>query len=267
MSGDAVLKTVLVGGIMNRLLANKYFRWLFRRETASYAQFTTSRGLSDEKRCLVSDLFIEGNGIEIGALHNPLTVNKSKAKVRYVDRFDSKELKRHYPECQGIVEVNVIDNGEKLSTFADASLDFIIANHMLEHCKNPIATIEVFLNILKSGGCIYLAIPNKLYTFDKTRELTPFEHLLDDYRNGDSADHYPHYVDFARHCDKIEDDSELSKRVDLLLSMDYSIHYHVWDNDSFLVFLQKINEIFSGRFVIELYLLNNMEIISILRKK
>ena len=46
--------------------------------------------------------FISGDGIEIGALHEPLGVS-GRARVRYVDRMSIAELRTHYPQsprCQ-----------------------------------------------------------------------------------------------------------------------------------------------------------------------
>jgi hypothetical protein len=36
----------------------------------------------------------------------------------------------------------VVDDGTRLASFADGSLDFVIANHMLEHFEDPIAALE-----------------------------------------------------------------------------------------------------------------------------
>jgi ferredoxin len=36
------------------------------------------------------------------------------------------------------VEVDVVDDGERLESFADASLDFVVSSHFLEHCQDPI---------------------------------------------------------------------------------------------------------------------------------
>src|SRR5262245_16441069 len=85
----------------------------------------------------IASVFLRGNGIEIGALHQPLKVPDG-VQVRYVDRMPTAELKTHYPDLASLplVEIDVIDNGETLGALADASEDFAIANHFLEHCQN-----------------------------------------------------------------------------------------------------------------------------------
>ena len=43
------------------------------------------------------------------------------------------------------VPVGCIDDGERLGKIADASQDFVIANHFLEHCQDPIlALLNIF---------------------------------------------------------------------------------------------------------------------------
>lgn len=90
-------------------------------------------------RNLLSKIYLHGNGIEIGALHNPLW-KTDDVKVRYVDIMSVDDLRLQYPELSNynLVPVDIIDNGEKLEKVNDESLDFIICNHMLEHCENPI---------------------------------------------------------------------------------------------------------------------------------
>ncbi len=43
----------------------------------------------------LADQYLHGEGIEIGALHNPLPTS---AHVKYVDRLSRADLRRHYPE-------------------------------------------------------------------------------------------------------------------------------------------------------------------------
>ena len=65
------------------------------------------------------------------------------AHARYVDRYSREDLRREYPELRthDLVEVDVVDDGETLATVADASADFVIANHFIEHTEDPIRTL------------------------------------------------------------------------------------------------------------------------------
>ena len=118
-------------------------------------------------RIAVAKKFITGAGIEIGALHSPLPLPPD-AKARYVDRMAVPDLRRQYPELNALnlVDIDIIDDGERLDSIRDATQDFVIANHFIEHCQNPLLALRNMLRVLKPGGILYLAIPDKRFTFD-----------------------------------------------------------------------------------------------------
>ena len=122
-----------------------------------------------QTRAALAARFLSGRGIEIGALDCPLPL-PACASARYVDRADATELRRLYPELaeSELVNPDVIENGETLSSFAADSLDFIIANHMLEHCENPLGTLRNHLRVVRPGGILYYAIPNRIHSFALT---------------------------------------------------------------------------------------------------
>lgn len=210
--------------------------------------------------------YLSGDGIEIGALHSPLKV-PSVAKVRYVDRMSVADLRKQYPELAGskLVEVDIIDDGEKLSSINDNSADFIIANHMIEHCQEPIGTMRQFLRVLKPGGVLYMAVPDKRYTFDFDRPVTSIEHLVRDYKNGAGFSKIQHFEEWCRSVQKVPD-ADISSSVNNLISMDYSIHFHVWTKEGFIKLLQYCEETLQFPFKTEIVKENYNEFIVILRK-
>jgi len=221
-----------------------------------------------ELRTLLSHFYLKGKGLEIGALHHPLDI-PANAFVEYVDRLPMEKLREHYPELkdQNLVCVDILDDGEKLATIRDCSRDFIIANHMLEHCISPITTLECFLSKLVAGGIIYIGIPDKRFCFDKERQLTTYQHLLDDYYQ--KNDQFQHFLEWVRFVNLIDDPQEIQKNAMHLFSMGYSIHYHVWDYPSFVQFLIKTNEFLKNSFDILNISFSDFreEIITVLRKK
>lgn len=177
----------------------------------------------------LSYLYIKGHGIEIGALHNPLKVGK-KAKVKYVDRMSVEDLRQHYPELKelNLVNVDILDDGETLANVPDHSQDFVIANHFLEHCQNPIKTLLNMGRVLKKGGILYLALPDKRYTFDVDRPVTSLEHLLQDYREGPEQSKKQHFQEWVTLVQKVEGSQNIAEETARLMEKDYSIHFHVW---------------------------------------
>ena len=210
--------------------------------------------------------YLSGDGIEIGALHSPLKV-PPKAKVRYVDRMSVADLRKQYPELSGcnLVEVDIIDNGEKLTSIEDCSLDFVIANHMIEHCQEPIGTMQQFLRVLKPGGVLYVAVPDKRYTFDFGRPVTSIEHLIRDYRDGSGWSKIKHFEEWCRLVQKVPD-AEISLSVNNLITMDYSIHFHVWTKEEFTELLKYCKDMLQFPFKTETVKGNYNEFIVILRK-
>jgi SAM-dependent methyltransferase len=185
--------------------------------------------------------WLQGSGIEIGALHNPLAVPPA-ATVHYVDRFNAEDLKRHYPELgdQSLVPVDLIGDAEDLSRFGDGSQDFVIANHLLEHLENPIRGLQEMARVLRPGGILYVALPDPRLTFDRARDLTPIDHVAGEYRTGTDATREVHYAEWVERAEPLVEwmiDAGVPTgpdRVRELMGMDYSIHFHVWRPEGFL---------------------------------
>ena len=93
----------------------------------------------DALRYLVARRYLGGEGIEIGALLLPLKVPRA-ARVRYVDRYTLAGLREHCPELAAytLVDPDIVDDGEVLTTLTDGSQDFVIANHVSEHTQDPV---------------------------------------------------------------------------------------------------------------------------------
>jgi SAM-dependent methyltransferase len=179
----------------------------------------------DYHRENLSAKYIKGSGIEIGALCHPLKVVDGVA-VKYIDRFDRDGLHEQYPAIpvEEMCPVDLVDDGEHLETIANSSQDFVIANHFLEHCKNPIKTIENWLRVLKPGGIIFCAIPDKTKCFDRNRPNTEWEHIFNEYKTGETNDEQ-HYRENG-----------------IDPSTNYSIHYHCWDFEAFKNLLTRLKE-------------------------
>ena len=180
------------------------------------------------ERWRLSRKYLRGTGIEIGALHNPLRLDQS-VKVRYVDKRADEDLALLYYEVAGyrFVDVDIVDDGEVLGTIPDESQNFVISNHFLEHCQNPVGALAAHVRVLRPGGVLYCAVPDCRKTFDSKREITSFEHVWRDYAEGPGWSRRAHYQDWSiKVNERTGEEHEAWWR--LLDALDYSIHFHVW---------------------------------------
>ena len=214
----------------------------------------------------IASRYLVGDGIEIGALHSPLEI-PSNVTIRYLDRMPVDQLRQQYPELSedNLVELDIIDNGETVASISNNSLDFVIANHMIEHCQNPIFSIENWLRVLRAGGILYLAVPDKRYTFDCERPVTSLEHLIRDYTEGPEWSMNSHFEEWNRLVNKVSED-DLVVKTKHLIERNYSIHFHVWTPVEFLELILYCQKHLFFPMEIELLQKNSMEFIAILKK-
>lgn len=186
---------------------------------------------------------LSGRGLEIGALHFPASV-PANCTVEYCDANSRKESEKIFPELDStlLVEVDYIVNldEDRLSAKVRPPYDFVIMNHVVEHVANPVSVIEGLFSIVKTGGLIVVAAPDKDFTFDKPRQLTTLDHLLDEYKNGVSSVDDEHYLDFIRHVAPGIFNSGNKELLDSTLAdvRDRREHAHVWNSATFIEFLE-----------------------------
>jgi len=115
------------------------------------------------------------------------------------------------------------------------TFDFVILNHVIEHIANPINAIKEIFRVTR--GLVVISAPDKHFTFDKQRQLTPFDHLMTEYRNNVTSVSNDHYRDLLRgvnpdafnHGEKALQDAIDQLRV-------RREHAHVWSSESFKEF-------------------------------
>jgi SAM-dependent methyltransferase len=215
---------------------------------------------------VLANNYLTGEGIEIGALFNPLVVPRG-CHVRYVDRLPVDELRRQYPNLadKPLVPVDVVDDGERLGTVPDASQDFVIANHFLEHCQDPIGALVNFFRVLRPGGVAYLTVPDKRFTFDVHRPVTTLDHLKRDHAEGPDWSRDDHYLEFARLAHGSSTDEEARVVAADMAARGFSIHFHVWTQKEFLELLTSLQD--ELEFDFEAVCKNEIEVIAVLRKR
>jgi SAM-dependent methyltransferase len=174
--------------------------------------------------------------MEIGGLHSPLLpLSNQVKKVLYTDYRELHQLRDQYPELDelDIVPLDFVSDAN-YPALGPQSLDFIIANHAVEHFEDFFRAMERFHDILRPNGILYLVVPDKRYTFDRHREIVTFEHLANEFRTGAEGNRVAHYYEAARASvayympRSANHAAETEKMAQSLLARKYSIHYHAW---------------------------------------
>ncbi len=219
-------------------------------------------------RDFISEQYLMGSGMELGALHNPVKVAPG-ARVTYIDTRSTEELLAYYPEIavHGAVNVDLIADGHLLEGILDDSQDFFAANQVLEHLENPLLALENMLRVLKPGGVLFLSLPDQRYTFDVHRPVTTFEHLVQDFTNGPQASREHHYREWIRMVEKLDDPEQSEIRLDLMMNVwKYPIHFHVWTQWEMLEFFEKSRGMLRHAFDLDCCKANGYEVLFVLRK-
>ena len=157
-----------------------------------------------------------------------------------------------------------MDDGERMASISDATQDFVIANHVLEHCQDPIGALVSMFRVLRPGGILYLAVPDKRYTFDADRPVTPLDHLLRDHREGPAWSRRQHCEEWIRLVERVTVPETLEARLAELMRGDHAIHFHVWTQTEVLELLQALRRLVA--FDVELMTRQGDEVIVVTRK-
>lgn len=134
-------------------------------------------------RNALAERWLTGHGVEIGALHQPVKIPK-EVSIEYLDYKTKSENELRYPELKGhkIVDTDIVDDGFICEKLPDHSLNYIVANHALEHSPDPYGTLLKWRSKVKSNGILYFSLPIAEKCFDRGRPITTLEHLLADHK-------------------------------------------------------------------------------------
>jgi SAM-dependent methyltransferase len=186
---------------------------------------------------------LTGTGIEVGAGASPMPVPLD-CVVRYADLFTLNELRQHWYEGQDpsdLVTPDIVASFDDMSAIPDASVDFIVACHVIEHVSDPIAALENNWAKLRPGGSLVLVVPDMTRTFDRCRKLTTLAHLIED--NASPFDRRVrdrmHFREFYQVAFPVpEDEYEATWRRKWAIA--FPIHYHTWTYNSFLELIEML---------------------------
>lgn len=195
--------------------------------------------------------YLHGVGVEVGAFTTPLP----HIAPIYTDRF------AEYAGKPTLADV-LCDSTEL--PFPRDSLDYVASSHVLEHVANPVRALAWWSWILRHGGILYAVVPDRRFTFDHPRPLTPIDHFFDDYRRGVSQvdgthiDDFVYGVDWAKfspatapeHARAQRDEMASTFRRSIEAGLEINIHFHTFESASLHAILERGNreEIWDGEF-------------------
>jgi len=129
-------------------------------------------------------------GVEIGgSAHNSFNLPNCK-NVDYTDDMSTIFKLKEIELCGEAMPVDIISCGDDL-LIADESIDYVITSHVIEHFYDPIKAINEWRRVIKKGGFIFIICPHKDRTFDKDRDCTSLQELIDR--------HKENYIPFDEH--------------------------------------------------------------------
>ena len=191
---------------------------------------------------LVQKYLLGLNGIEIGASRKSFGLESQLGSYANIDIIDA-ETRAKSKGWKKSKLVNFLASGDDLP-FKDETLDYVFSSHVVEHFFDPIKAIEEWYRVVRPGGYIAMIIPHKDRTFDRNRELTPVNELLDRYHNRVGITDYARRTKAGKlkhenetdkdHHQLLDKNAEVEDGWERFTDYDFVHHWSVWNLQSFL---------------------------------
>jgi hypothetical protein len=201
--------------------------------------------------------YCHGSGLEVGALSLPyrfgLTTRVAYADVLSADamRCLIDSLPIHGLYAGNLVKPSYILNPPRysLSEIDDQALDFVYSSHSLEHSPNFLYAISEYIRVVKCGtGVVYTVIPNRNFTYDRERLVTPPERLIERYEKGIFSYSLEDAIDVVdntiNHPAYSRGDLAMARRI--ISDNDGSHHFFVYDQSNIVPLLDYVQKSFGA---------------------
>lgn len=131
------------------------------------------------------------SALEIGPLHAPIC-RRPASDVKYLDAFTTQELRDHYSSDPNVDEAAIVDvdyvwKGERYEALIRERFDSVVTSHNIEHMPCLVDFLDNLESVLKPGGKVCLAIPDKRYCFDHYKSESSISDVLDAFILGKKA--------------------------------------------------------------------------------
>ena len=186
---------------------------------------------------------LRGTGVEVGPGRYPFRLLPPGVVVRYVDRLGAGDRRRlsgdlgldlegraHESAVADLEPDVVVDfNLDRLGPLADASQDFVIASHVLEHLAEPLGFLDEIHRVLRPGGLALVLLPDRRRTADRFRAPTPLSHLVGEHQAGVVEVSDEHILEFLADRGRRAGRSAAERSQVLERYREQSVHVHCWD--------------------------------------
>jgi SAM-dependent methyltransferase len=114
--------------------------------------------------------------LEIGALNSP-TIRPGECDTYFLDWYSTAELREKYRDnprhpVADLVDVDYVAKSRDLSNYVTKRVDLAMAHHVLEHVPDPIHFLAEIHRCTTPDGRLFMAIPDREYTFDMFRPVS-----------------------------------------------------------------------------------------------
>ena len=127
----------------------------------------------DQRRAIIASIFdASGFGLEVGPSHSPVFPKSMGYNVESLDYADADGLKAKYAgtglDISRIETVDYVSDGRPLhEVILDRGrYDFIFSSHVIEHITDIAGFFRSSEMLLRPGGVLVFAVPDKRYSFD-----------------------------------------------------------------------------------------------------
>ncbi len=132
---------------------------------------------------ITSSLGSPNSILEVGAFDNPVYRRELGDPVKYVDWFSHEELAEMHGDNPRrdnnlIVDVDFVVKDRHIAHAISEKFDLICASHVIEHIPDVIFWFAELDAMLANEGRVFLAIPDRRYTFDYFRPASRATELI-----------------------------------------------------------------------------------------
>jgi len=127
-----------------------------------------------------------------------ILLNSLYQHVKSLDLLNHKESIEYFSMGNIPNNLNNIFYGDIVNdkTFIENNLfekfDLIVTSHVLEHIANPILALKNLKKCLVPNGIVLTIVPNKNECWDRVRDYTSWNHIIEDYNNNVSESDMTH---------------------------------------------------------------------------